>query len=98
MIEMLIVVFAVWTIGFIADIGVTARNSKMQEAYAKELEENNALLEEQNDLLARIVLEEVPEEDEETAEGSNRSSDRKINEFVTVHEIFNRNTLQRNKT
>lgn len=74
MIEMLIVVFAVWTISFIADIGVTARNSKMQEVYAEELEENNALLEEQNDLLTRIALKEVPEEDEETAEGSSQIS------------------------
>lgn len=74
MIEMLIVVFAVWTVGFIADIGVTARNSKMEETYAKELEENNVLLEVQNDLLARIVLEEV-QEDDEAADGSRLSGE-----------------------
>lgn len=74
MIEMLIVVFAVWTISFIADIGVTARNSKMQEAYAKELEENNALLEKQNDFLTKFVLEEIAEDEESPDDSSDGNS------------------------
>lgn len=57
MLETLAVILIVWIVAFIADIGVTARNSKTQRSYIDELEENKELLEEQNELLRGIILE-----------------------------------------